>query len=120
MLYLRYENASAFYTSLIADIKMDPGFDQNSKLAIIGEYRQPDFYPLQFEAIHSITGIYGFVPDSYSKDYFINYYTGFPIEFATEEEVAALMTTPDFEAMGTYPYYGSLRKIGDFFVVKLS
>lgn len=119
-LHLRYENASAFYTSLIADIKMNPGFDENSKLAIIGEYQQPDYYPQQFESVHTITGVYGFVPDSYSKDFFLNYYTGFPMNLASEEEISRIMETAEFDAMAVYPYYGSLQKIGDFFVVKLS
>ena len=119
-LQLRYENASAFYTSLIADIKLTPGFDENTKLAIIGNYQQPEYYSEQFEQIHAITGIYGFVPDSYSKHHFMEYYTGFPIPFASEEEILQIQTTPEFLDMAVYPYYGSLQKIGDILVVKLS
>jgi len=119
-LHLRYENASAFYTSLIADIKLTPGFDEDTKLAIIGSYQQPEFYPRQFEPIHTITGVYGFVPDNYSNHYFMEYYTGFPISFASVEEVAQIMASSEFEAMAVYPYYGSLQKIGNILVVKLS
>lgn len=119
-LHLRYENASAFYTSLIADIKMTPDFTEDTKLAIIGEYQQPEYYHQQFEQIHSITGIYGFVPDSYSKKFFLEYYTGFPMEFASSEEIAEITATAEFEAMAVYPYYGSLQKIRNILVVKLS
>lgn len=119
-LYLRYENASAFFTSLIADIKMDPDFNEDTKLAIIGQYQQPDYYPQHFEQIHAITGVYGFVPDNYSNNYFMEYYTGFPMEFASQEEIAQITATPEFEAMAVYPYYGSLQKFGDILVVKLS
>jgi len=119
-LYLRYENASAFYTSLIADIKMMPDFDEDTKLAIIGEYQQPEYYSHQFEQIHSITGIYGFVPDNYSNSFFLEYYTGFPIAFASGEEIAQITATAEFKAMAVYPYYGSLQKLGDILVVKLS
>lgn len=119
-LHLRYENASAFYTSLIADIKMTPGFDEETRLAVIGEYQQPDYYTEQFEWLHAITGVYGFVPDNYSKNYFLEYYTGFPMEFASEAEIAAITASPEFEAMAVYPYYGSLQKIGNILVVKLS
>ena len=119
-LHLRYENAAAFYTALVADIKMTPGFDANSKLAIVGDYQQPDYYFQQFEQLHAITGIYGFVPDSYSKNYFLEYYIGFPIPFASEEEIQQIQTTPEFKSMAVYPYYGSLQKIGDILVVKLS
>lgn len=119
-LHLRYENAYAFYTSLAADIKMTPGFDENTKLAIIGTYRQPDFYSTQFEEIHTITGIYGFVPDSYSKEHFLEYYIGFPVPFASEQEIAQIQNTSEFREMAVYPYYGSLQKMGDFLIVKLS
>ena len=119
-LQLRYENAAAFYTSLVADIKMTPGFDEHTKLALVGNYQQPEYYSRQFEQLHAITGIYGFVPDSYSKNYFLEYYIGFPIPFASEEEIRQVQATPEVEAMAVYPYYGSLKKIDDFLVVKLS
>lgn len=119
-MHLRYENAAAFYTSLVADLKLTPGFDEHTKLALIGDYRQPEYYSQYFEEIHTITGIYGFVPDSYSKNFFMEYYIGFPISFASEEEIQQIQSTPEFEAMAVYPYYGSLQKIGDVLVVKLS
>ena len=119
-LHLRYENSAAFYTSLIADIKMMPEFTEDTKLAVIGTYQQPEYYSRHFEQIHAITGIYGFVPDSYSNKFFLEYYSGFPMEFASSEEIAAITATADFEAMAVYPYYGSLQKIGDVLVVKLS
>lgn len=119
-LYLRYENAAAFYTSLIADLKMMPDFTEDTKLAIIGEYQQPEYYYEQFEQIHGITGIYGFLPDNYSNNFFLEYYTGFPIDFATGEEIAQITVSPEFGAMAVYPYYGSLQKIGNILVVKLS
>ena len=34
-LYLRYENAASFYTSLIADIKMMPEFNKESRLDVV-------------------------------------------------------------------------------------
>ncbi len=119
-LHLRYENASAFYTSLIADIKMMPEFTEGTKLAVIGEYQQPEYYTKQFKQVQSITGIYGFLPDSYSKKFFLEYYTGFPMEFASSKEVKAISATAEFQDMAVYPYYGSLKKIGDVLVVKLS
>ena len=119
-LYLRYENSAAFYTSLIADIKMMPEFTEDTKLAVIGQYQQPEYYSRHFEQIHAITGIYGFVPDSYSNNFFLEYYSGFPMEFASSEEIAEITATAEFEAMAVYPYYGSLQKIGDILVVKLS
>lgn len=119
-LYLRYENAYAFYTTLAADIRMQPEFSEDTVLAVIGTYQQPEFYTEQFADVHSITGVYGFVPDNYSKKRFLEYYLGMSIPFASSAEIAQLSGMPAFKEMPVYPYYGSLRTIGDYLVVKLS
>ena len=61
-----------------------------------------------------------FGPDTYSKEQFVQYYLGISIPFASEEELSAIEASPEFAEMPVYPYYGSLRKIGDVMVVKLS
>ena len=99
---------------------MMPEFTEGTRLAIIGEYQQPEYYDKHFKQAQAITGIYGFVPDSYSKKSFLEYYTGFPMEFASSKEIKEISATAEFEAMAVYPYYGSLQKIGDILVVKLS
>lgn len=119
-LHLRYENAYAFYTSLAADIKLQPEFDEGTKLAVIGNYRQPDYFEEQFAHIHKITGVYGFVPDNYSNEDFLTYYVGFPVPFASEQEAEAIRSSLGFREMPVYPYYGSLKFFGDVLVVKLS
>lgn len=119
-LYLRYENAHAFYTALVADIQMQPGFDENTKLAVIGSYQNPEFYYYKFDEATSLTGTTGFLPDNYSKNRFVEYYIGFPIDFAANGETEALKQTPEFQEMARYPHYGSMRMIGDTLVVKLS
>ena len=119
-LHLRYENAYAFYSSLAADIKMQPEFDEDTRLAVVGNYQQPEFYSEQFEHIHKITGVYGFVPDNYSNESFLTYYVGFPVPFAAPEEVEAIRESEEYADMPVYPYYGSMRFFGDVLVVKLS
>ncbi|MGN0978377.1 MAG: glucosyltransferase domain-containing protein [Faecousia sp.] len=119
-LYLRYENAYAFYTSLIADIKMTPGFDKNTKLAVIGTYQEPAFYLEKFYYTDELTGVDGFLPDNYSNERFLEYYLGFPIPFASDQEIQAIQETVEYQEMAVYPYYGSLKLIGDILVVKLS
>lgn len=120
LLHLRYENAYSFYTSLVADIKMTPGFSRDTKLAVMGWYQEPSFYLEQFPFSDHVTGTDGFLPDVYSKDRFLEYYLGFPMPMATEEELAAIAESPEYAEMAVYPYYGSLRLIGDILVVKLS
>jgi len=120
LLHLRYENAYSFYTSLVADIKMTPGFDENTKLAVIGTFQEPSFYLEKFPFSDHVTGTDGFLPDIYSKDRFLEYYLGFPIPMASEEEISAITATSEYQEMARYPYYGSLQLIDDILVVKLS
>ena len=119
-LHLRYENAYAFYTSLIGDIKASPEFTQGSKLAIIGTWQDPAFYAEHMAFTDTLTGVTGFKPDSYSKERFLEQYVGFAIPFASQAEEAEIAASPEFAEMSVYPYYGSMKKIGDTFVVKLS
>ena len=110
-------------TPLIADVKMMPEFTEDTKLAVIGSYRQPNYYQEKFAVTGSdtgITGTYGFLPDSYSADRFMEYYIGFPLAFATPNEIAAIRETQEFSQMPCYPYYGSMAYINGMVVVKLS
>ena len=119
-LYLRYENACSFYTSLIADLKLMPEFNEDTKLAVIGTFQEPSFYLEKFSFSDDITGIDGFLPDSYSKDKFMEYYMGFPIEFATEQEIQEITATAEYAGMAVYPYYGSMQWFDNILAVKLS
>ena len=119
-LYLRYENAYAFYTSLLTDIKQCPEFTEGTELAVIGNYDSPDYFEQKFEATNRITGVYGFVPDSYSADRFLEYYLGLSVPFASAEEIEKLKDSPEYTEMAAYPYYGSIQMIGDTLVVKLN
>lgn len=119
-LQLRYENAYGFYSTLISELHQLPEFDADSRIALIGDYREPEYYDEQFAFTRQITGSRGFMPDSYSKERFLEFYMGFPISFATEKETKALATLPQVENMSVYPYYGSIAVIDNVIVVKLS
>ena len=119
-LHLRYENAHAFCSTLLADLRQQPDFTEDTKLALIGDYRDPSYYEEKFWHTDLITGVHGFLPDSYSMDRFLEYYMGFPLPMATPEEIDQIQSSPEFAAMATYPYYGSMQMIDGFFVVKFS
>ena len=118
-LYLRQENTRAFYTALVADLQQTPGFDEDTCLAVIGTYRDPEFYE-KFSFLQELTGVAGIRPDSYSRQRFLEYYLGFSLTFASDEEAAAIRSSPQFASMPVYPYHGSIQKIGDCLVVRLS
>lgn len=119
-LHLRYENAYAFYTSLIADIRQSPQFTEGSRLAVLGTWQDPAFYDSNLDFTNTLTGVTGFKPDSYSRQRFVEQYIGFSIPFASEQEQAEILASAEYARMPVYPYYGSMAKIGDIFVVKLS
>lgn len=119
-LHLRYENAYAFYTSLTAQIKSMPEFGEDTRLAILGTYQEPEFYGAHFSFLEELTGVKGFLPDSYSRERFLEYYLGFPVPSPSEAETAGILASPEYAEMPAYPYYGSVRLIGDTIVVKLS
>lgn len=117
---LRYENTYAFYSTLVTDIKNNPKFTPESKVAVIGNWEKPEFYEEEFGFLHHLTGVHGIAPDSYSKNRFLEYYIGVELNFPTEEELTTIQNSPEFAAMACYPYYGSIRMVGDTLVVKLS
>ena len=119
-LHLRYENSYAFYTSLLADLRSNPEFQEGTKLAVVGSYDSPDFYEYYFRFLPELTGVMGFLPDSYSYGAFMHYYLGLSIPIATAEEAQQIMATEEYQNMNVYPYYGSTKVINDILVVKLS
>lgn len=117
--FLQYENTYSFYTSLAADIMMQPEFDENTRLAVIGSYNPTfDYFPSPF--VYFLNGANEVTPNMYSNYRFVEYFIGFPITFVPGEELDAIRATAEFEEMAVYPYYGSIRMIGDTVVVKLS
>lgn len=117
-MHLQYENANAFYVSLIAQIKETEGFDENSRVAIIGQ-QDNLLYPFPEMSTEGLLGPSQDLVNIYSRESFFRRYLGFDVSFASQEEAEALSRTAEFEQMAEYPYNGSLRKIGDYIVVKL-
>ena len=115
---LQYENAHAFYTVLLTQVMQTPGFDENSRLAVLGEqsnllhrYDELDTELLQ--------GPNRDLVNIYSRENFLRLYLGCDLPFADEESLEALREDARVQAMPEYPYAGSVTKIDDFIVVKL-
>lgn len=117
---LQYENVKAFYTAMLPRVMQTEGFDEGTKVAIIGEMgalrydidEQFDFDRFQLPG-NNIT------KTTHAKD-IINRYLGMDIPLADEEETERLRQTEVFAAMPCYPYDGSVGMIEGVVVVKLS
>ena len=55
----------------------------------------------------------------YSRENFLRRYLGSDIPLASEAEAEKLAATEEFAEMAEYPYYGSVKMIDGFVVVKL-
>lgn len=118
-MYLRYENTYSFYSSIISQVMSDPDFDSESRLAIVGSYSPPSDYNDKFQEIDKIMGVAGINPKSWSNYWFIERYMGFEISFASQAQINEITATEEYAQMSIYPYYGSIQKIGNTFVVRL-
>lgn len=115
--YLIYENTFSFYQSIITQVQQTPGFDEKSKLVVLGNIEKDSSYLENF-GDDTIYGLCGFKGESIS-DEFITYYLGFDIPIASEEEKAMLINKEEVKNMPTYPYYGYIQEIDDYIVVKI-
>ena len=117
-LYIQYENAMSFYTSAVTMVKSTEGYEPGVGVAFIGEADAGVFKPDRIDD-HQLAGMYPTLINVYSRDDFVRYYVGFDVRYATPEEKEHLIGTEEYQAMASYPYYGSVKRIEDFIVVKM-
>lgn len=117
-MYLEYENAYSFYSILLARAENTDGFDENKTLAVIGY--QDNAVTVRDEIdLGYITGPSRDLINIYSRENFLRRYMGTAIPLATQAEIDAISATDEFAEMNEYPYYGSIKIIDNYVVVKL-
>lgn len=119
-LHLRYENFYSFSTSVVTQLQLQPGYTQDTPVAIIGHYSEPDFYEKNFVISSQITGTTGASPKYYSKYEMFEFYIGHELAAVDEETERSLAESPEFAAMPSYPANGYMQMIDDTIVIKLS
>ena len=98
---------------------MTPGFDENTRLALLGEAEAGVYGFEEMEELDLI-GRAEDLTNAYTREQLIRRYVGFDIPFADGEEKAALRKDPRVQAMPVYPAYGSVSLIDGCLVVKFS
>ena len=116
---LQYENTYALYAAVVAEVFETEGFDENARVALIG---QPAAARTRFDSAFdfdafTLPGVN--ITDRRQAENVIRLYLGFDLPFVSEEEQAALAESPEFAEMPVWPYAGSVQKIGDVVAVKL-
>ena len=119
-MYLAYENAYAFYSSVITELRTNPEFTEDTKLAVVGSMPMQPYRENNFSFTFGLHGIYGFYPDTYTKKQFVEFYLGMNLPFVSDQEAQEIRQSEAFREMPCYPYYGSTQMIDGVMVVKLS
>ena len=119
-----YENTYAFYNTLVTRIESTQGFDENSKIAFIGQYSgvMLTYNNYVFDDLNDFTGIINNLEmiNAYSKERFILNYIGVDFKYASETEINDLKNRSEVQLMEIYPFSNSIKKIDDYIVVKFS
>ena len=117
--YIMPDISMPWLNGMLSVVTQTEGFEEGVKLAIVGE--EPALrYDLQ-----SHFDLSGFqdpdidIKNRIHAEGIINSFCGCSIPFASEEELSALSESEDVAAMAVYPYYGSVKRIGDCIVVRL-
>lgn len=117
---LSFEQASSYYTTMIAQIKSVEGYREDMKVVFSGEnIVDKTLYHNEIMSTFSMSGRDDALADAYSKQNFILYYCGFDAETASVDILTAQSKTV-LEGMPTYPNEGSVRVLDNMVVVKLS
>ena len=117
---LEYEQAYGFYSTLISRVKSTEGYDADTMLIITGDADEKNLLSRTDEIDTSdIVGLMEGLINIYSRYDFIKYYIGYDYNPIDWDGWAALDAQDEVARMPVYPYDGSVKKIGDYMVIKL-
>ena len=115
-LLMQFEQANSFYTSVVTELRQDPEFNEDSVICVIGSNEILDSIPVDTSKLAGMReGIVG----TYSQAEFVRYYLGLNLNIAGWDITDELELREDVMQMPSYPYYGSIRKIDGYYVVRL-
>lgn len=115
---LEYEEAYSFYSSLVSRVKSAEGYDNDTMLIINGDANELVFHADEIDT-SDLVGIMEGLLNIYSRSDFLRYYIGYDYNEIDWERWDALDAMGEVEKMPVFPYDGSVKKFGDFMVVKL-
>ena len=119
-LHLQYESTQSFASTVIAALQNTPGFEKDSKVAILGTYKKPQSMYDAFGYLEGIHGLEGIAPYTYSIAKLFEYYNGIQLNFASGEDLSGVYSSEAFANMPPFPGNGSVQQINGVFVVRLS
>ena len=115
---LQYENTRALYTAVLSEVFAVPGFDENSRIALLGEPAAGKTHLDEHFDFKRFTLPGVNITDLRQAENVITVYLGFDLPFASGQEAREIADSPGFAEMPVWPYAGSVRKFGDVVAVK--
>lgn len=125
---LAKDRVSAYLNRIIANIEAIDGYDTSDQVAILGNFYYKDnpspveMDLLDSEPLREMSGVAlenGLITPAV-RDNFIRYYVGFDITEISDARKDELMATQQYQDMPVYPETGSITKIENVWIVKLS
>jgi len=119
-MHLSYENTYFYTTAILTQLQDTPGYHKDAKVAIVGQWQEPDFYSERFYELNQLKGVNTLSPNAYSIAGFFQYYNGVSLNLVAEEEIDRIAASSEFQQMESYPNHGYIQTIDDTIVIKLS
>ena len=116
--YLSYENLLSFTTSAMTQVQQMPEYTPETKISCVGNYEMPAFYS-HFNDAWETMGYSTLTPNTHYMGAFMEYYTGFQVNWVDPSECIAQIGIDQFNQLPCYPERGSIAYIDDIIVIKV-
>jgi hypothetical protein len=127
-MYLSYERVTSYFNRILTRVEEMDGYQNGDNVMILGEFNYKDnpspietVDRLDTESLRSMDGV-ALEKGLFTLvviNNFIRTYLGFDMMGSTYSQKAEMMNSQEYIDMPIYPSEGSIKKIGDAWVVKL-
>jgi len=124
---LATQRVTSYFNRVIAYVESADGFEAGDEITILGEFYYKDnpssveIDVLDAEDLRTLDGVAlenGLITSGV-RDNFIKIFVGYEMADLSDKEKKEIMETSAYQAMSVYPSQGSVKKIGDVWVVKM-
>ncbi|MDO4284504.1 MAG: glucosyltransferase domain-containing protein [Eubacteriales bacterium] len=121
---LTYERVYGYFDRMIEKVEAQEGYSPEDSIYILGTFDENTInsYALEEERFYDFSGValeYGLITPG-TRENFLRIYFGKPVENSMSEEGEAIRASEEYRVMTDYPADGSIARIGDAWVVRIS
>ena len=115
-LFMQFEQAHSFYTSIVTNLRQDPEFNEDSVICVVGENDILDNAGID---LNNLAGMREGIVGTYSQSEFVRFYLGLTLHVAGWDITDILAEREEVIQMPQYPYYGSVQKLDGYYIIRL-